>query len=119
MFQAPLPEGLHDRPKGCAFFCETISVSSWLLGRWEFFDQFRFDKSRKSICQDVGRNALRGRGELTKMRSSQQQVADNQQRPLVADQVQRAGHRATGANMFHGTQLSPEMVNVLGACRDP
>ena len=53
------------------------------------------------------------------MRSSQQKVADNQQRPFVADQVQRAGHRATGAIVFHGAQLSPEMVNVLGTCRDP
>ena len=61
VFEAPLLDGLHDRPEGCAFFCETIGVSSWLLGRSEFFDQFSFDQSRESICQNVGRNALRGR----------------------------------------------------------
>jgi hypothetical protein len=36
------------------------------------------------------------------MGSPEQEISNNQQRPFIANQVQRAGHGAAGARMFHG-----------------
>src|SRR5262249_39465906 len=61
------------------------------------FDQTLLLEPLQSLREQVGGDLLWRAEKLAVARLAGQQVAHDQQRPAIADQVQGAGHRAVGA----------------------
>lgn len=122
LFETPLHDGLDDGAECFALVGQSIRFAARLLGGRKFFRQAVIDQSRESIGQDVRRDTFGRRGKFTKVRSTQQEVSHDQERPLVADDVERACHRAAGSRMFHCGRSFPgcklKFAEMRRACGD-
>jgi hypothetical protein len=74
----------------------------------------------QALGQQVGGDAGEGPLQLGPAPPAQQQLADDQQRPAVADDLQRAGHRpGKRVGLGHAATVPPTARIHLTFCSDP
>ena len=68
-------------------------------------DETEILQPAQAACQQVGRDRSQRAGQIAVARDTAQQVADDQQRPAIADRVERRSNRAVGRIRGHGETL--------------
>ena len=98
--QAPVAQGAHGRRERSAGLGEVVVPAAGVVPVRGAGDQAGLLEALETVGQDVGGNALDGSEELAVARLAAQQVADDQQRPAVAEQVEGTGDGTGGASLL-------------------
>lgn len=106
MLQAPGGEREQCWLQGQSTVSEMIGSATAMVRIGAWFDESVFGELREAVGKYVGGNALRRCQEFVEARfPPEEEVANDEECPAVADQVQRAGDGTRGA--VHGSQVAP------------
>src|SRR4051812_10339661 len=97
MIQAPLADGSDDRPERPSGIGERVVLAAGVAPIERAGYQPRLFEALEPVCQDVGGDAFGRREELPVATLAQQQIPDDEQRPAVPEEIQRAGDGAARA----------------------
>ena len=105
---APPRKGTENFPQGFAFFRQPISVTHRVLLIGSLINQACFFQSLQPVGKDVGRNPFGRILQLFVRGVASHQISNDEQRPLIADKVERVrdGARRTQESLSLGFRLA-------------
>src|SRR5262249_22028307 len=93
--RAPASQGADDRAELLALFAEDVLSPRWVIGVKTSLDQSVLLHQLELLRQHVRRNAGERILQVLEAAWSTQQIADDQQGPALADQLERFGNRTS------------------------
>ncbi len=97
MLQRPVADGEKDGAEGGAFFCELVGEAGGAGGGGDVADDAAGLETAEAVAEDIGGDALRGGGEVPEAGVAEEEIADDEEGPAIAKDIEGARDGAVGA----------------------